>query len=77
MQSNHFGCIFNVARVMCPVIAAFCIPKIRSLGLATQLLYPSASIELNDHCFVAGFGWIGASILELISSIINLVSFFR
>jgi hypothetical protein len=77
MQSNHFGCFINVARVVCPVIAAFCIPTIRSLGVVTQLLYPSTSIEMHDYCFVAAFGWIGASILELISSIINLVSFFR
>ena len=67
IKAGHIGSIFNVMRLFAPVIGIFFIPLLPAVG-NNSYTSPGKVTEENYHISLAGFSFILAPILELVST---------
>jgi len=77
VESNHIGVIFNVFRMLCPVVATFLIPRIFQPYGGDMSAGPGRYFQSKPHGMAPLFSWFFCSLCELISSVHSLFLFLK
>ena len=77
VESNHIGVIFNVFRMLSPVVATFLIPRIFQPYGDDFSAGPGRFFQGAEHCKAAGFSFFICPLCEIISSVHSLFLFLK